>query len=175
MHWLRWTDKNYGFQASIFLLRRNDFGSQEAHSTSGLQVHLWGSQTQYYFCKKDHLWSPDKLRDQGSVPTTFLSSVAPTDTGGIDWRARTIHVLSADHYANSLKCPKKRGKSHWSKGDKFNSFQQQTSGASATSASQSSQRFVPAALAAMTNIEVSSSSWKKQFPLELQTFWKASN
>lgn len=77
--------------------------------------------------------------------------------------------LPSIHNANSLKCPKNKGKSCRNKRDKFNSSQRHTSG---TSACQSSQKFAPAALAAMTNIEVSTSSWKKQFPLELQRSWK---
>lgn len=86
-------------------------------------------ENQYILCKKDKMWSPDKLvlPDPAAVPSSFLSSSVPVTTGGID-QAKTDLVkalLSAmkqenqncykcgakDHFANSPKCPKNKYKS----------------------------------------------------------------
>ena len=124
-------------------------------------------ENQYILCKKDKMWSPDKLvlPDPAAVPSSFLSSSVPVTTGGIDQAKTDLFkaLLAAmkkdnqecykcgakDHFANSPKCPKNKFKSCRNNRAKFQRSPSAPSASTSTNPSHSGQT------------HSSQTSWKK--------------
>ncbi|GFH58478.1 hypothetical protein CTEN210_14954 [Chaetoceros tenuissimus] len=153
-------------------------------------------ENQYLLCKKDKMWSLDKLilPDPAAVPSSFLSGTpvsTPATTGGIDQAKtdlvkallavmknddRACHKCGAkDHFANSPKCPKNKFKSRRNNRSKFQPSQRSPSAPSAPIASSapSTQTQQTPSHQPMRNIP--HSSWKKIAPREGQEHFKERN